>query len=163
MSLRLDPRHLGQLKRFAGEAGLRPGDVVVLDNLTMHKQPEVQAAIEGVGARIRFLPPYSPDLNPIEQVFAKLKTLLRKAAARTVEQSARLVARAAGVGEDEAGHPLRDKKARRAWLSYGSGHVGEEVARHEGLCLIEKHAGGLACRRALWHGEGTHHVYEGMN
>jgi transposase len=52
---------------------LRPGDVVVLDNLAMHKQPEVQAAIERVGARLRFLPPYSPDFNPIELAFAKLK------------------------------------------------------------------------------------------
>ena len=56
---------------------LRPGDVVVLDNLTVHKQPEVRTAIEAVGAQLRFLPPYSPDLNPIEQAFAKLKAFLR--------------------------------------------------------------------------------------
>ena len=56
---------------------LRPGDVVVLDNLAVHKQPEVRAAIEAVGARLRFLPPYSPDFNPIEQAFAKLKAFLR--------------------------------------------------------------------------------------
>lgn len=49
---------------------LRPGDVVVLDNLAMHKQAEAQAAIEQAGARLRFLPPYSPDFNPIEQAFA---------------------------------------------------------------------------------------------
>ena len=55
---------------------LRPGEVVVLDNLAMHKQPEVQAAIERVGARLRFLPPYSPDFNPIEFAFAKLKAFL---------------------------------------------------------------------------------------
>lgn len=65
---------------------LRPGDVVVLDNLMMHKQPEVQVAIERVGARIRFLPPYSPDFNPIEQVFAKLKTGLRAAAKRSIKE-----------------------------------------------------------------------------
>ena len=58
---------------------LRPGDVVVLDNLAVHKQPEVSIAIEAVGAQIRFLPPYSPDFNPIEQAFAKLKAFLRAA------------------------------------------------------------------------------------
>jgi len=62
---------------------LRPGDVVVLDNLVVHKQPEVRAAIEAVGARLRFLPPYSPDFNPIEQVFAKLKAFLRAARPRS--------------------------------------------------------------------------------
>ena len=50
---------------------LRPGDVVVLDNLAVHKHPEVRLAIEAVGASLRFLPPYSPDFNPIEQAFAK--------------------------------------------------------------------------------------------
>ena len=64
---------------------LRAGDVVVLDNLAAHKQPEVRSAIEHVGAHLRFLPPYSPDLNPIEQVFAKLKAMLRKAAERSLE------------------------------------------------------------------------------
>lgn len=57
---------------------LQPGDVVVLDNLAVHKRPEVRAAIERAGAALRFLPPYSPDFNPIEQVFAKLKAFLRK-------------------------------------------------------------------------------------
>ena len=71
---------------------LRPGDVVVLDNLTMHKQPAVQAAIEHVGARIRFLPPYSPDFNPIEQAFAKLKAFLRAARPRSFDQVVELVA-----------------------------------------------------------------------
>jgi transposase len=65
---------------------LRPGDVVVLDNLAIHKQPEVQAAIEAVGARRRFLPPYSPDFNPIELAFAKLKAFLRAARPRTFDQ-----------------------------------------------------------------------------
>ena len=64
---------------------LRPGDIVVLDNLGSHKGKAARDAIENVGAELRFLPPYSPDLNPIEQVFAKLKTLLRKAAPRTRE------------------------------------------------------------------------------
>ena len=63
---------------------LRPGDVVVMDNLSSHKGPAVRAAIERAGATLRYLPPYSPDFNPIENAFAKLKALLRKAAERTV-------------------------------------------------------------------------------
>lgn len=61
------------------------GDIVIMDNLGSHKGRAVRDVIRSVGARLFFLPPYSPDLNPIEQVFAKLKTLLRKAAERTVE------------------------------------------------------------------------------
>ena len=64
---------------------LRPGDVVVMDNLACHKRPEVQRAIEQVGCELRLLPPYSPDLNPIEKAFSKLKAKLRAAAKRTVE------------------------------------------------------------------------------
>lgn len=64
---------------------LKPGDVVIMDNLGSHKGKAVRQAIRAAGARLLFLPPYSPDLNPIEQVFAKLKTLLRKAAERSVE------------------------------------------------------------------------------
>ena len=64
---------------------LSAGDVVIMDNLGSHKSQAVRRAIRSVGARLIFLPPYSPDLNPIEQVFAKLKTLLRKANERTVE------------------------------------------------------------------------------
>lgn len=62
---------------------LRPNDVVIMDNLPPHKAAGVRIAIEGVGAQLRYLPPYSPDLNPIENAFAKLKALLKKAAART--------------------------------------------------------------------------------
>jgi transposase len=65
---------------------LRPGDVVILDNLASHKNAAIRAAIEAAGASLRFLPPYSPDLNPIENAFAKLKALLRKAAARTLDE-----------------------------------------------------------------------------
>lgn len=61
------------------------GDIVIMDNLGSHKVAGVREAIEARGAELRYLPPYSPDYNPIEQVFAKLKTLLRKAAARTVD------------------------------------------------------------------------------
>ena len=64
---------------------LQKGDIVVLDNLSSHKNEEVRKAIRKVGAHLLFLPPYSPDLNPIEQAFAKLKHFLRKAAARTRE------------------------------------------------------------------------------
>ncbi len=63
---------------------LSPGDIVVMDNLPAHKIKGAREAIEKVGAKLMFLPPYSPDFNPIEQAFAKLKALLRKAAARTV-------------------------------------------------------------------------------
>jgi len=64
---------------------LRPGDVVIMDNLSSHKGPGVRKAIESAGARLLYLPPYSPDFNPIEKAFSKLKALLRKAAERTVE------------------------------------------------------------------------------
>lgn len=73
---------------------LRPGDIVVLDNLAAHKNAAVRRAIEAAGAQLRFLPPYSPDLNPIENAFSKLKALLRKAAARTVDQLWRTIAQA---------------------------------------------------------------------
>jgi transposase len=76
---------------------LQPGDVVVLDNLAMHKQPEVHAAIERVGARLRFLPPYSPDFNPIEQAFAKLKAFFRAARPRTFDHVCELMATALGL------------------------------------------------------------------
>jgi len=63
---------------------LTPGDIVVVDNLSVHKVEGVREAIEAAGASLMFLPPYSPEFNPIEQAFAKLKALLRKAAARTI-------------------------------------------------------------------------------
>ncbi len=70
---------------------LAPGDVVIMDNLSSHKGKAVRKAIRDTGAHLFFLPPYSPDLNPIEQVFAKLKALLRKAAERTVEDTWRRI------------------------------------------------------------------------
>jgi transposase len=73
---------------------LRPGDVVILDNLVAHHQPEVRVAIEQAGAFLRFLPPYSPDFNPIEQAFAKLKAFLRALRPRTFEQVCELMAAA---------------------------------------------------------------------
>ncbi len=65
---------------------LAPGDVVVMDNLPAHKVTGVREAIQAAGASVLYLPPYSPDLNPIEQFFSKLKALLRKAAARTRDE-----------------------------------------------------------------------------
>ena len=64
---------------------LRHDDIVVMDNLPSHKVIGIREAIEAAGAQLRYLPSYSPDFNPIEQFFAKLKTLLRKAAARTID------------------------------------------------------------------------------
>ena len=64
---------------------LRPGDIVVMDNLGSHKGADVRVAIEAAGANLLYLPPYSPDFNPIENAFAKLKSMLRKAAERTVD------------------------------------------------------------------------------
>ena len=64
---------------------LEPGDIVIMDNLPAHKVAGAREAIEKAGAKLLFLPPYSPDFNPIEQAFAKLKALLRKAAARTID------------------------------------------------------------------------------
>jgi len=63
---------------------LRPGDVVIMDNLSSHKGPAVRMMIEAAGAQLLYLPPYSPDFNPIENAFAKLKARLRKVAARTI-------------------------------------------------------------------------------
>ena len=65
---------------------LRPDDIVVMDNLSSHKAPSIRRAIRAASAKLFYLPPYSPDLNPIEQAFAKLKTLLRKHNAGTIPQ-----------------------------------------------------------------------------
>ena len=81
---------------------LRPGDTVILDNLNAHKVAGVREVIEAVGARVLYLPPYSPDFNPIEQVFAKVKALLRTAAARTAADLTIAIADAfAAVRPDE--------------------------------------------------------------
>ena len=76
----------GRIKgRFDFEPQLLPGDVLILDNLSSHKVAGVRAALQRVGADVLYLPPYSPDFNPIEQAFSKLKRLLRSAGARTVD------------------------------------------------------------------------------
>ncbi len=70
---------------------LKPGDIVIMDNLSSHKSAAVRKTLRGAGARLFFLPPYSPDLNPIEQAFAKLKRLLRRAEERTKEATWRRI------------------------------------------------------------------------
>jgi transposase len=81
---------------------LRPGDIVIMDNLGSHRGKAIRSAIASKGARLLFLPPYSPDLNPIEQVFAKLKHLMRKASERTVEAAWRRIGMLLGAfGEHE--------------------------------------------------------------
>jgi transposase len=70
---------------------LRLGDIVVMDNLSSHKDPAIRRAIRSAGAKLFYLPPYSPDLNPIEQAFSKLKTLLRKENARGPEEVERSI------------------------------------------------------------------------
>ena len=70
---------------------LRPGDIVIMDNLGSHKSASIRKAIRAVGAKLWFLPPYSPDLNPIEQAFAKIKHWMRHAQKRTVEETWRAI------------------------------------------------------------------------
>jgi transposase len=72
---------------------LSPGDIVIMDNLGSHKREAIRKAIRGAGAKLIFLPKYSPDLNPIEQVFSKLKHLLRKTAARTPDSVCAAIAK----------------------------------------------------------------------
>lgn len=78
------PAFLAWIERMLAPA-LEPGDIVVMDNLPAHKPDAVRTAIEATGATLLYLPPYSPDLNPIEMAFSKFKALLKKAAARTIE------------------------------------------------------------------------------
>lgn len=75
---------------------LKPGDIVIMDNLGSHKAKVVRKLITGVGARLWFLPPYSPDMNPIEQTFAKIKHWMRMAQKRTVEDTWRWIGKLAG-------------------------------------------------------------------
>jgi len=79
------PAFRAYVEQFLAPA-LAPGDVVVLDNLAAHRVDGIRQALAAAGASILYLPPYSPDLNPIEQLFAKLKALLRQAAARTRDE-----------------------------------------------------------------------------
>ena len=93
---------------------LKPGDIVILDNLPSHEVEGVRAAIENAGARLLYLPSYSPDLNPIEQWFAKLKALLRKAAARTFDALIHAIATALETfTPDECANYLANSGYRR--------------------------------------------------
>lgn len=80
---------------------LRAGDVVILDNLSSHKSPNAVRTLREIGAWFLFLPPYSPDLNPIEMAFSKLKALIRKAAARTYDQLWQAVGHVCDLFTDE--------------------------------------------------------------
>jgi len=90
---------------------LRPGDIVIMDNLAPHKNAATLKLIEAAGAEARFLPPYSPDLNPIEKMWSKVKALLRKSAARTREALLEAIAQAL--------HQVTDKDARGWFASCG--------------------------------------------
>lgn len=80
---------------------LAPGDVVIMDNLSSHKRRSVREMIEAAGAELRFLPPYSPDFNPIEMAFARLKALLRKAGERTVDALWDVIGKLVGMFEPD--------------------------------------------------------------
>lgn len=88
---------------------LRPGDIVVLDNLGSHKARAIREAVRAVGAKLVYLPPYSPDLNPIEQVFAKVKHWLRMAETRSIEALHQHVGKlVAAIGARECTNYLRN-------------------------------------------------------
>lgn len=80
---------------------LSPGDVVIMDNLSSHKRRSVREMIEAAGAELRFLPPYSPDFNPIEMAFARLKAMLRKAGERTLDGLWNAIGRLVGMFEPD--------------------------------------------------------------
>ena len=92
---------------------LAPGDIVIMDNLAAHKVAGVRQAIEAAGAVLLYQPSYSPDLNPIEQLFAKLKALLRKAAERTIEALWTAIGRLLDdLPADECCHYLAHRRSR---------------------------------------------------
>lgn len=89
---------------------LKPGDIVIVDNLGSHKSTAVRRAIRGAGAHLIFLPKYSPDMNPIEQVFAKLKHFLRKTAPRTIETVCAAIAQLLdNITAEECANYLRNR------------------------------------------------------
>ena len=118
---------------------LRLGDVVVLDNLVVHKQPEVRAAIEAVGAHVRFLPPYSPDFNPIEQAFAKLKAFLGAAQTQDVRSCRNARCRRA--------HALHGRGVRKLRATADTGSLYSYEKRSSGLSSLKQYCGHDAQRR----------------
>jgi transposase len=98
------PTFLGFVEHFLVPV-LRPGDIVVMDNLSSHKVKGVREAIEGAGAQVWYLPPYSPDFNPIEQMWSKVKAKLRSLARRTTDSLYRAIGAALRqVTSDECSH-----------------------------------------------------------
>ena len=95
-------------------ASLRPGQVVVIDNLFSHKGGRVRELIEERGCKLPYLPPYSPDFNPIEEAFAKIKALLRKAGARTREALIEAIGRALEAVTAKDAHGFFDHRGYRA-------------------------------------------------
>ncbi len=88
---------------------LKPGDIVVMDNLGSHKAAAIRLAIKAAGARLWFLPPYSPDLNPIEQAFAKIKHWMRQAQMRTIEDTWRHLGQLiSNISQDECANYLQN-------------------------------------------------------
>jgi transposase len=85
MACAMDGEMFGAYVRHVLAPTLREGDVVVMDNLSAHKRPEVRQLLEAAGAQVLYLPPYSPDFNPIEMIWSKIKRLMRSFAARTIE------------------------------------------------------------------------------
>jgi transposase len=118
---------------------LRPGDVVVLDNLAVHKQPEVRTAIEQVGALVRFLPPYSPDFNPIELAFAKLKAFFRAAHPRNFEQVCSLIAIARAL------HAQRMRGLRTPLRLSCYGLIENALRDHDATPSMERMMRGCPC------------------
>jgi hypothetical protein len=114
---------------YVGEClvpSLRPGDIVVMDNLSCHKTAEVARLIAGAGAQVRYLPAYGPDLNPIERLFSKLKAWLRKAKARTVD--ALIAAMGAALRAVRPGDIL-------GWFGHSGYHPPGSTARVKGKPL----------------------------
>jgi transposase len=91
---------------------LEPAQIVVMDNLSSHKGPRVRELVEGRGCKLLYLPPYSPDLNPIEEAFAKIKALMRKAEARTREA----LLEASATGSDGSGSRCGEGERRAGLL-----------------------------------------------